>query len=229
MEFVSLRSIIYDILNIIRGAKITDDDPISERQIESWIHQYRATLLKRDLDKGKTANPDYIQELTNSDGSALIIVPEEQETRTVYRTNIQIPKTIDFNFKSGIVFIGDVEGNEIQLIPASRANWQPYNKYTSKDIVAYLKNRYIYLVNDDGLKYIRLRGIFEVPTELPGMTIDSKYPIPINMLETLKGMILKQELGIEYIAPSDDVNDDKHEVESDVKGMDKKYTTKGNV
>lgn len=225
MEFISLRAIIYDILNIIRGSKVTNDEIISERQIETWIHEYRALLLKRDLDKGKYPNPDYIQELTNADGTPLSIVPYTQETRTVYRTSIQIPKTIDFNFKSGITFVGDVEDNQIQLVPESRANWQQYKKYTSKDILAYLKDRYIYLYNPNDLQYIKVRGIFEVPTELPGIDLDSKYPVPINMVNTLKEMILKLELGIEYSAPNDEQNDANQTLESDIKGYKQTYKT----
>jgi len=229
MEFVSLRAIIYDLMNIIRGGNVTDDEPISERQLESWIHQYRAVLLKRDIDKGKNINPDYIQEYENSDGSALSIVPEEQELRTVYRTSVQIPKTIDFNYKSGITFIGDVEGNEIQLVPASRAVWQKHRKYTSKDILAYLKDRYIYLENHNGLQYIRLRGIFELPTEIGSFTLDSKYPIPLNMLDPLKQMILKGELGIEYMSPDDDDNNADHGVESDVEGVKQTSTARRRI
>lgn len=225
MEFVSLRAIIYDLLNIIRGGKITDDEIISPRQIEAWIHQYRAILLKRDIDKGKYINPDYIQEYLNSDGTPLRIVPEEQETRTVYRTDVQLPKTIDFNYKSGITFIGDVEGNRIQLVPESRVNYQQYNKYTSDDIIAYINNRYIYLHNHNGLQFIKVRGVFEVPTDIPSVTLDSKYPIPINMILPLKEMILKQELGIEYAAPNDDVNDTDHKIESDVEGYKQSYKT----
>lgn len=218
MEFVSINSITYDLLNIIRGAKITDDEPISERQIEAWIHQYRAKLIKQDIDKGKYINSDYVQEFCNSDGSALRIIPEEQELQTVYRTELQIPKTIDFNYKNGILYVGDVQGNRIQLVPEARVNYQQYNKYTKNHTIAYLKNRYIYLYNHNGLQYIRLRGIFEVPTEIPNMDLNSKYPIPLNMVETLKQLILKQELGIIYVAPNDDKNDTDHKVESDVSG-----------
>lgn len=217
MVNVSLKEIAYDLLSIIRAGKITDDEPISERQVYQWIHEYRAKLLKQDIDKGKYTNPDYIQEYENTDGSPLAIVPEVQETRTVYRTNVQIPKTLDFNFKSGILFLGDVEGNRIQLIPESRANYQQHKRWTDHTTVAYLKDRYIYLVNHNGLQYIRLRGIFEVPTELPNMDLNSKYPIPINMIPTLKEMILKNELGIEAVAPSDEKNDTDHKVESNVK------------
>jgi hypothetical protein len=218
MEFTSLRSIIYDLLHIIRGAKIADDEPISERQLENWIHQYRAKLLKQDLDKGKYLNPDYIQEYQDEDGNPLSIVPNEQELRTVYRTSVQIPKTIDLNYKSGIIYLGDVNGNRIQLVPEARVNFQQYKKITSNSTIAYLKDRYVYLYNHNGLQYIRLRGVFEIPTEIPGYDLDEdKYPIPVNLLPTLKEMILKNELGIIYKAPNDDENDTEHKVQSDVR------------
>jgi hypothetical protein len=218
MEFTSLRSIIYDLLHIIRGAKIADDEPISERQLENWIHQYRAKLLKQDLDKGKYLNPDYIQEYQDEDGNPLSIVPNEQELRTVYRTSVQIPKTIDLNYKSGIIYLGDVNGNRIQLVPEARVNFQQYKKVTGNSTIAYLKDRYVYLYNHNGLQYIRLRGVFEIPTEIPGYDLDEdKYPIPVNLLPTLKEMILKNELGIIYKAPNDDENDTEHKVQSDVR------------
>lgn len=217
MEFVSLRSLIYNVLSIARGAQISDDEPISEKLAESWIHKYKNVLLKRDLDKGKYINPDYIQEYENLDGSPLLIVPEVQETRTVYRTDVQIPKTIDLNFKSGLVFIGDVEGNQIQLVPESRINFQDYKKYTKHSPLCYLKNRYIYLHNDYGLQRLKVRALFETPTEVPGFTIDSKYPIPMNMVDPLMDLIKEKELDIIIQVSSDNTNDTQHKVESNVK------------
>jgi hypothetical protein len=63
MEFVTLNTITTDLLEIVRQAKISRSEPISKRQLEAWVHQYRSLLLKRDLDKGKMPNPDYIQEI----------------------------------------------------------------------------------------------------------------------------------------------------------------------
>jgi len=39
------------------------------------------------------------------------------------------------------------------------------------------------------------------------VTENSEYPIPINMIPSLKEMILKGELGIEVKAPSDNKTD----------------------
>ena len=62
---VSLDKIVYDLLLIIRGSNVSQSEPISTRQLEEWAHQYRAVLLRRDLDKNRMPNPDYIQEIPN--------------------------------------------------------------------------------------------------------------------------------------------------------------------
>jgi hypothetical protein len=227
MEFVSLKSIIYDLLNIIRGAKITDNEVISERQVESWIHEYRGKLLKQDIDKGKYINPDYVQEYIDINGNAYISLEiVDINNKNYHRTNIQIPKTLDLNFNTGITFIGDSQYEQIPLVPKNRIPFQEYRRFTKGNSLAYLDNRYIYIINPVGLNKITLRGIFEIPTELPGFTLNSKYPIPIDKVPTLKEMILRNELGIEYSAPSDNINDDAHkDLSSNVTGYNQTYRT----
>ena len=63
IQFTSLQTIVMDLLNIVRNSNISRSELISPRQIEMWVHQYRALLIKQDLDKGRMVNPDYIQEI----------------------------------------------------------------------------------------------------------------------------------------------------------------------
>jgi hypothetical protein len=230
MVFTTLNSIVSDLLKIIRGSSVSQSETISNRQLEEWVHQYRSLLLKRDLDKGKTPNPDYIQEI-----SAIKLVKEDitgddnslNLGEYVYRTSVQIPKTIDLNFKSGILYIGTLDDKQIPLVSYQRSQWQEYRTYTNTDRIAYLKNRYIYIKNDNGLSYIKIRGVFEVPSELNSMinpvttkvcySTDSPYPIPNNLLPTLKELILKNELGIMIQSPSDNKNDSNNKVEPNIK------------
>ena len=231
MDFVTLDTLTKDLLNVIRGSNISQSEPISVRQLEAWIHQYRSLILKRDLDKGKHPNPDYIQEI-----NALILEAEDEwgddvagtfpalidDHYKIYRTNLTIPKTLDLNFKSGLMYVGSPMGKEIQFIPQGRAEWQQYKKYTHSDSMAFLKNQYIYVIAPDGLEYITIRGIFEEPpsvsrfvnaeTDQPYWNEDSVYPIPMNMIPILKEMILQKELKIEASAPSDVTNDSVLEV-----------------
>jgi hypothetical protein len=226
IEFVSLNAITADLLEIIRQAKVSRSEPISRRQLEAWVHQYRAVLIKRDLDKGKMPNPDYIQEIPSielevvdrADGSLI------DSTTYMLKTKLAIPNTIDLNFKSGFMYVGSIDGREFQFISEGRSQWQQYKKYTSKDEMVFLRNGYLYLLSTDPLRYITVRGVFEIPTDVsnfvnPNMAsrssdLDDPYPIPITLLPALKDMILKSELGIEYKMFSDKTNDSASSFES---------------
>ena len=238
IEFVTIDTIVSDLLNIIRGAQVTQSEPISKRQLEAWIHQYRALLIKQDMDKGKMPNPDYIQtiqaleleEVDEVEGSTL-----STDYKT-FRTTIQLPKTIDLNFRPGFTYIGTITGQEIQFVPETRARWQEYSKWTGNDRIAYLRGGYLYVTNDRELKYVTVRGIFEIPTEVSHLSNDnevitdatgaSEYPIPINMIPVLKEMILQKELGIEAIAYSDIANDSASKLDSPLSGDVLKTTRK---
>lgn len=228
IEFVTLNTITTDLLKIIRGSQLSQSEPISKRQLENWVHQYRARLLKQDLDKGKMPNPSYIQtiqaleleEISENEGTTLT------STKRTFRTKLQVPETIDLNFKSGFMYIGTTNGDEIQFVSEQRARWQEYSTYTSKDPIAYLKGGYLYIHNDDSIRYITVRGVFEIPPEvshlnnpresITDVTENSPYPIPINMIPVLKEMILKGELGIEGKAFSDTKNDSASDVSPNV-------------
>ena len=228
IEFITLNTIVNDILKIIRNFDVSRSETISKRQIEMWVHQYRALLLKQDIDKGKMPNPDYIQTIP---ALSLDVIDESDSIDLhsksyILKTNLEIPKTIDFNFKSGFTYIGTVDGNEIQLVPECRNKWQKYRKYTNNDNVAFIRDGHIYLIYVKPISQITVRGIFEVPTEVMNFVNshaeaidggwDDPYPIPNNMLPTLKEMILKRELGIGVSMPSDKSNDSNNLVSGDV-------------
>jgi hypothetical protein len=219
ISFVSLGSIVMDLLNIVRSANISRSELISPRQIEMWVHQYRAILIKQDLDKNKMPNPDYIQELPSLE---LEVVDKSKGSdlssgQFLLRTKLALPKTIDLNFKSGFTYVGTIDDREIQFVPESRVRWQQYKKYTSNDNLAFLRGGHMYLVYPSPIEFLTVRGIFEVPTEVGNFTNahadftyanwNTPYPISENMIPTLKQMILKAELGITIQASSDTSND----------------------
>jgi hypothetical protein len=219
INFVTLNTITSDLLNIIRNFNVSKSETISKRQLEMWVHQYRALLIKQDIDKGKMPNPDYIQTLP---ALRLEVVDESEGTDInsmsyILRTELEIPKTLDFNFKSGLTYVGTIDGNEIQLIPEGRSKWQKYKKFTSKDNLAFKRDNRIYCIYTTPIEEITGRGIFEVPTEVMNFvnshaTIteggwNDSYPIPINMIPVLKQMILERELGIGIKMNSDNNND----------------------
>ena len=226
IQFLSLGAITMDLLNIVRSSNISRSELISPRQIEMWIHAYRAILIKQDLDKNKMPNPDYIQELPALE---LEVVDKSKGSELgsgqyLLRTKLAIPKTIDLNYRSGFMYIGTIDDREIQFVPESRVRWQKFKKYTFNDNLAYLKNGHIYLVYPEPIEFITVRGIFEVPTEVGNFTNlhadftyanwDTPYPISENMIPALKDMILNRELDITIQAESDTSNDAVNKQES---------------
>lgn len=226
MTFTTLNTITHDILEILRKSNIADTETISKRRLEDKVHQVRALLLKRDLDKGKKPNPDYIQEIGNL---ILEVVDQSGDNLSslglpsgtyIYRTKLELPRTIDLNYSSGFMYIGTPTGDEIQFIPEGRSKWQQYKKYTPAEKMAFLRDGHLYIINSEALQYITVRGIFEVPTEVgrfvnpitdqPYFDYDSKYPIPINMLQDLKTILLQSEFKLELSTATDTTNDSAH-------------------
>jgi hypothetical protein len=213
MVFETLNTITTDLLSIVRGAEISASEPISKVQLENWLHQYRAILIAQDINKKRYANPDYIQEISN------LSVESTTEEGGMYRTVLELPKTIDLNYRSGFTWVGNTDGIEYQYMPQKRNYWQQHKKYTGDEAIVFLKDNKLYTNIDAD---ISVRGIFENPmevgrfinpnTNLPYMTPNSKYPVPNNIVPVIKEMILKKELGIEAQAPSDDTNNSKHDI-----------------
>lgn len=230
VEYQSILTLIRDIIRISRGGVEAQSETISDRQIELWIHQYRAMLIKQDLDKGKYPNPSYIQELKGLKLSPVDAseIDSKPINRYVLKSNLRIPKLIDLNYSQGITYIGTADGREIQVIPQSRSKWQQYKTYTNNDPLVYLKDQYLYLVNGEVIENINIRGLFEIPMEVelfnnpvigvPTYNPDTfKYPIPINMLGPLKDLILSKELGMMLKTTSDTDNNASNDNLNDAK------------
>ena len=47
IQFVTLDNIITDLLKIARGSKVSQSETISRRQLEEWVNEYRALLIKQ--------------------------------------------------------------------------------------------------------------------------------------------------------------------------------------
>ncbi len=220
---ISLDKIVQDLLLIIRGSSVSQSEPISKRQLEDWVHQYRAMLLKRDLDKNRMPNPDYIQELPNIE---LEPVEASEESAIgsdcfIFKSTQQLPKTLDLSKKSGITYVGTILGIQLQMVSYNRFRWQKYRKYTKKDKLVFLRNQYMYVANNELLKYINVRGVFEQPlevTDINDVDYRENYPIPMDKVPVLKELILKKELGMEAQTPSDSKNDSDHGVKPQVEG-----------
>lgn len=210
MAFNSLNTIIDDIITIWRDSDISESEKLSRVQVELWIHQYRALLLKQDLDKGREVNQDYVQSI----GPLHISKVSNCTGGFNYKSDKELPKFIDLHFGSGLVAVKDMNGDLIQVGTETKAKYQTSRKYTCNDYIAYIKGKYLYILGPEHLEYVKVEGILEDPTQA-GDCFDrdnTPYPVPANLIPTIKQMIFERELNIMYKVPSDTTNNSTNDV-----------------
>lgn len=218
---MTLKEISWDLLEIVRAGSVSKSETISIRQIESWIASYRALLIKQAYEKSYYTSPQLIQSLNCI---SLNQVDKAEccdigiTSCTVLKSAVVMPKVTRSNTGGDLItFVGAIDGKPFQLLSEQRAYWYQWRPWVFNDTYAYLKNNYMYIINNPGLEKFTLRAVFEDPmdivnyinscTGVPCYSVDDEYPISIDMLPTLKALILKQELGIMTISASDKNND----------------------
>ena len=190
MIFTTLKTIVTDLMLIVRASEIASTETTSLRQLEDWVHQYRAVLLKRTLDKkGQRPNPEYIQEIDHLKLSSVDETGDNQLTglskgKYLMKTNLPIPTTLDLNNKSGLMYVGTVDGNEISYITEARSKWQRYKKYTFGDTICFQRGSYLYLMGDEPIEYISVRAVFEIPPEV------GRFVNPVIIIKTVNILYL---------------------------------------
>lgn len=210
MTFNSLNALIDDIFLLIRNFDISESEKISRIQVEQWIHQYRALLIKQDIDKGREINPSYVQTI-----SPFHISKVSNCTGGFnYKSDEELPKFIDLHFGSGLVSVKDMDGNLIQVGTETKAKYQVSRKYTCADYIAYQKGKFLYILGPEHLEYVKIEGILEDPTKAGPCfdRDDTPYPVPANMIPTIKDMIFKKELNWSLPMPTDLTNNSTNDV-----------------
>lgn len=207
MKLNTLNTIIDDILLQLRNSQISESEHISKIQIEQWVHNYRAYLIKQKLEKGADIDSMLIQTIDAVHLDRLEPVPG----KFVYRTNLQLPKLISFGNITGVVSVKDMFGNLIQLGSQTKSKYQQYRKYTCSDYIFWIKDNYIYVEGDrNKLEYITIDVIAENPADLVDCyNPNDQYPAPGWMIPTIKDLIFQHELRTMVAMPSDDTNDSK--------------------
>jgi len=215
---MTLNEISYNILNLVRGGRSSNNEHISTSQIKFNVKYYRAMLIRRDFARNGMITRHLEQdlgclELIKVDASKCCNLPTEC---AVYRTVKKIPKTVRFNFKDAVTYVGAIDGKaNIPIVESHTVQWLPFDKYTKNKMKAYMIEDYLYVYNADGLKFINVRGIFEDPEDVALFDCDgsdcydsdSDFPIPMDMLQTITQGIMSGELMMLSSSVNDTTND----------------------
>ena len=145
---MTLNEIAYNILNLVRGGRPNQSEHISLDQIKFNIKHYRAMMIRRDFARNGMITRHLEQdigclELIKVDASKCCNLPTEC---AVYRTVRKIPKTVRFNFKDALTYVGDITGTgTIPIVEPHTVEWLPYDKYTKNKMKAYMIEDYLYI------------------------------------------------------------------------------------
>lgn len=201
---MTLNQLVDNILLIARNSNISESEHLSRIQIEKWIIAYRAMLIKQDIDKDRDINDMYITTIEPIHLDVVETVPG----KIVYVGDRELPKLIDFNYRTGLINVRDMYGNLIQIGNYTKAKLQKYRRATCKDYIAWLKNNKIYVEGDENeLEYISVDVIAEDPTELVDcFDPNADFPIPEAMIPRITSLILERELRALVVMPSDTTN-----------------------
>ena len=222
---MTLNEIAYNVLNLVRGGRSSNNDYISLDQIKFNIRYYRAMLIRRDFARNGMITRHLEQDLgclnlIKVDASKCCDLPVEC---AVYRTERALPRTVRFNFRDAITHVSDVTGTgTIPLVESHTVQWLPYDKYTKDKYKAYMIEDFMYIYNAEGLGFINVRGVFENPEDVSSFDCDGSecyddnmdYPLPLDMVETITKGIMAGELVLLSGSKNDTTNDTIQDVGS---------------
>jgi len=202
---MTLDEIAYNLLNLVRGGRSSNNEHISLDQIKFNVKYWRAMLIRRDYQRNGNMTRHLEQDLkclklVKVDASKCCGLPVDC---AVYRTELELPRTVRFKFQDGITHVSDVTGlGTIPMVMPHEVQWLPYDSYTANKRKAYMIEDYLYIYNADGMGLVNVRGVFEDPEELASFDCDGSdcydekkdFPIPMDMIEAITKGIMSGEL-----------------------------------
>lgn len=210
MKMFSLRTIIDDILLIVRNNNISESEDLSRDQIASWVLSYKAAMTKKQQDKDKENGDDD----TNDDSLQTTIGPLElvpdiegaDDSGCIHRkrTKEKLPELIGGSSEN-IAAVIDNYGRVVQVMNEKRRHFHFYRRYTYGEPTCYYEdgNLYIEGYGIDDIEYIYVDGNFAVD---PDIEDEEDVAIPGWMIPDIRKAIMTNELAFMLQRPSDDSN-----------------------
>lgn len=222
LKNTSLNELIFELLEL-RRSYLKETDPIPKRLVVDWIQSQRARLLEQKYKKPMTSIDDhFVQDLgavPMEKYLSNIVDPQVQNYDYMYRTSIDIPRTIEsYNGVGLFSRIGPVDrlSDHYQVTTYNKALTSGYGKFNYNTIYAFVLGDYIYLTSNGGLhftiKYLDVRGVFQDPIaaariKTPTWTYNDDYPINKELVDAMKAMIVTQKFGLTLVQAHDKTDD----------------------
>lgn len=216
MNIFSLRTMIDDILLLVRNNNISESEDLSRAQIAQWVLAYREALIKakRDAENDHDAEDETsLSQLVSSRGPLELQDEESLDGVPLFRkrTKEKIPQLVDKDPRN-LFSVHDQIGQPIQEMVEQRRFFHYSRKYTGGDLCYWYENDdkgdgYIYIegtVDKNQLRYIWIDGLFTFGDD--EAVDEDEVNIPGWMVPVIKENILKNELSFMLARISDDDN-----------------------
>lgn len=208
MNMFSLRTLIDDILLIVRNNNISESEDLSRAQIAAWVMHYRAALAKADKDKkdAESSNEEFDDSLTKVIGPVQLQVVKSLDKTPIFtrKTEIKLEDLFEDD-PDNIISVFDQQGCVIQPMNNLRRHYHYFRKYTSRDLTYFYANGYVLIqgnIDNFRLENIWIKYIADYNEDED----EDKIQIPGWMVPEIKNRILKNELAFMIKMPSDDAN-----------------------
>ena len=211
MKMFSLRTIIDDILLIVRNNNISESEDLSRAQIASWVIQYRAYLAKKQAEQDEQTGDD--TEPSDTINSATIGPLELEDWNysaeddccgyMFKKTKEKVLTTEDS--ESDIISVYDQNYCPIQYMYSQRKHFHRFRRYTYNEPTCWFDNGYIYVEGSDldNIESIYVTGNIDPEGYADG---EDDVTIPGWMIPDIKKAIMTNELAFMLKRPSDDSN-----------------------
>lgn len=215
---ITASQLISDIRNIATSGSNPSDFRISDEQILYWVNEMRSMLISQAIQKHQDYSDVWLQPITcltlsQVDSSDCCKTPTKC---FLLKSDKQIPKTIETDNDNLIISVSGIDGSYIRRLNRYSSKYVRFNKFTAQDSGWYLKDNYIYIVNNQLLQNFNLVGIFENPKDLQAFTncagttcwsLDNDYPVSAKMAQFITDIVIQKRIHPYLLYPQDLKND----------------------
>jgi len=224
----TIKEIVYDLKNIIRGGLQSDDEMISDRQIEFQVNSLRAQYIRQDVNKRRSISDNIKQVIHCLEVEPISGTPcGLSNDIMIVRSKEKVPNAIETSHQDLITAIGPtgILSTNFHMIPYNRAPWAGNNRYTKRMTFAFLLDSFVYITGPEAemLEKIKVEGVWQNPRDIESYKKDDgspsydaeteEYPLSTSMLDLIKQGMLAQNLQPMIQMPTDISNNAKSDLQ----------------
>lgn len=209
MNMFSLRTLIDDILLIVRNNNISESEDFSRAQIAAWILHYKAALIKKKIDEDKASGDDtsFDESLTKMVGPLLLEKVESlSEVPLLTRQTVETIDDLLDKSPDNIISVFDQQRCPLQFMHGIKRHFHYNRKYTSMELTYDYEDGHILVQGNQDRGRFKYIWVKYIASGDDSSEDEDEITIPGWMIPEIKNLILKNELSFMIKMPSDDDN-----------------------